>query len=128
MVKRAGVDMDPAHTFPPGPAHRFGEQPAAVAKARQVRDEADKCKLALARLAEVELEHADGAAVPVADGIEIDVRIADHGEQFVVIENQAREPQPRRADQLEQLAILAGGGVRHALQAERRRWHLDCRR
>ena len=74
MIERAGVDVDAADAVAPGPAHRFGKQPAAVALAGQFRDEPDEGELALAGLAIIELEHADVRPALVNDGKQVDRR------------------------------------------------------
>ena len=113
--------MDPVDAFAPGASHRLGEQPAAVAFTGEVRDEADEGELALARLAEVELQHAGFAAGLVEHRIKLDARVLDDLGKMSVVEHQAREPQPRRADQAEQLAVMLGLRNFDAVQRERRR-------
>ena len=69
MVERAGVDVDPGHAFAPGAANRLGQKPAAVALPGELRHQADEGELALVRLAEVELDHADFGVALVHHGI-----------------------------------------------------------
>ena len=102
--------MDPADAVAPGPAHRLGEEPAAVALARQLGDEADEGELALPGLAKVELDHPGVAPLFVGDGVKLDVRIEDDRVQGIVVHRQPGEPQPRRADEAEQGAIAVGDG------------------
>ena len=61
----------------PGAVDRFGQQPAAVAFAGKLRDEADEGELAFVRFAEIELEHADFAAALVDDRVKLDLRVLD---------------------------------------------------
>ena len=91
--------------------HRFGEQPAAVALAGQLGNQADEGELAFVRLAEVELEHADFAAALVDDRVKLDLRVLDDRGEMRVVHDQPREPQPGRADEAEQLAVMLG--LRH---------------
>src|SRR5690348_892298 len=99
MVERTGVDVDAGDAVAPGLVDGFAEQPAAVALAGELGDEADEGELALAGLSEVELEHAGVAAVFVDDRVELDVRIADDRLERGIVEDQAREPQPGCSDE-----------------------------
>jgi hypothetical protein len=79
MVERAGVDADPRNAFAPGQPKGLGEKPAAVTAPGKLRDQADERQLALARHPEIELDHADVAAVFVDDRVKLDLRVADDG-------------------------------------------------
>ncbi len=92
MIERAGVDVDSRHLFAPGAADRFGKQPAAVALAGKLRDQADERQLAFARLAVIELEQPHFAPVFADHREQLDRRIVDDRGELVVVQDQAREP------------------------------------
>src|SRR6185369_6523505 len=79
------------------------------------------------RLTEVELEHSNLAARLVQHDVELDLRVLDDRGQVGVIEDEAREPQPRSADQAEQLPIMLRLRDLNALQGERRSGDLMVR-
>ena len=80
--------MDALDALAPGAANGFGEQPFAVPLAGQFRDEADEGELAFVRFAEVELDHADFAAVAIAHRKELDLRVLDDRCQMSLVEDQ----------------------------------------
>ena len=79
-----------------------------MALAGELGNQADEGELAFVRLAEVELEHADLAAALVDDRVELDLGVLDDRGEMGVVDDQAREPQPRRADAAEQRAVMLG--------------------
>jgi hypothetical protein len=127
MVEGAGVDVNPAHAVAPRQPHRFGQQPFAVAHAGECGHQPDERELALARLAEVELKHADDR-FDGGDFEQRDVGVADDRFQLGVGHHQPREPQPRRADSPEQGAILVGGRLADAAQLQGRPRQIERRR
>ena len=85
-----------------------------MALAGQFWHEAEIGKLAGAGVAEIELQHPDLDAGRVSGGIHLDAGIVDDREQRRIVEHEAREPQPWRADTAEQRAI---GGRGRAIPA-----------
>ena len=120
MIERAGVDVHPLYSFAPRTMYRFGEQPAAMTLSRELRNEADEGKLALVRLAEVELQDADLSSTLVDDGVELDFRVLNDRREVRIVHDQPREPQPGAADEPEQRTILLRLRNLDALQRERR--------
>ena len=62
----------------------------------------------LARLAKVEIDHADLPVVFVADGIQLDLRVLDDGRKVRIVQGQPRKPQPGSADPSKQVAVMIG--------------------
>src|SRR4029078_10184053 len=97
------------HTFDavaPRDPQRFAEEPAAVALAGKLRQQTDIGKLALARLAQVQLNHANLGADFVDDHEKSDSRVLDDLRKPLVAHEQPREPQPMFPYLAEELAIL----------------------
>src|SRR6185312_1279821 len=118
MVERAGVDMDPVDALPPRSANRFRQKPAPVTLARQRGDQADEGKLALMWFTKIEFEDSDLAPGFVNHCIELDLRVLDDRGEVRIVHHQAREPQPWRSHQTEQLAVMRRLRNLDALQRE----------
>ena len=79
-----------------------------MALARQLGKKADEGELAFVRLTEIELHHPDFPVVLVADRTKLDVRMLDDLGEMRVVQKQAREPQPGRPNEPEEVAIMFG--------------------
>lgn len=91
MIEGTCVDMHALYPFAPCKAHRMGQQPAAMPLTGQFGNQADESQLALTRLAEVELQHADHG-FNRGDLVEMDLGMTNDGFKLCVAERKARKP------------------------------------
>ena len=118
MVERAGVDADAlARPARQARSQRLGEQPAAMALAGQLRDEAEEADQAFAggrgsRARSGPLRSPAGSSTAWTS--------ATLRQQRRIVHRQPREPQPVRADPAEQRAVAVRIDRGPALQPQRR--------
>ncbi len=104
VIEAAGVDVDAPGVVAPRARHGLSEEPAAVALPGISGNESDERQLAIAWRAAVEFEHPDGLiAIPHFE--QLDVPMVEDRAQLAIAHDQAREPQPWRADRAEQVSI-----------------------
>src|ERR1700759_4523292 len=102
MIERTGVNVHSLDALAPGAPNRLGKQPAAVAKAREIRDQPYEGELALGGFAEIEFEHSHIASIAVTNGIKLDLWIFDDCAKLFISQDEPREPQPGFADEMKQ--------------------------
>ena len=71
------------------------------------------------RLSKIELDHPHVPFAVLDYGVNLNPRVLDDAGEVSIVHDEPREPQPRRADQPEKVAIMFGLGNLHSLQRER---------